>query len=98
MFVKKLKYKEWNCSLVKEHYAYGGRVVLFLNDAENGEPIATCTTNVPKEPLAVDEVFIKNYSENEGMLDFLVNAGVVKDTGRRIKSGYVEIPVCKLLV
>jgi len=49
-----------------------------------------------KLPLAPGEILIKDYSENEGMLDALVAAGVVSDTGRRIQSEYAVIPVAKL--
>ena len=98
MFLEKLKYKEWNCLLKKSHYQDNGRVALFLIDAEDGEPISTCTVNLPDEPLGDGEVFIKDYSENEGMAEFLVREGVVERTDRVVQSGYVRIPVCKLLV
>lgn len=36
---------------------------------------------------------IKNYSENEGMVDFLTQNGFGKLTGQKIDSGYVSMPV-----
>lgn len=66
-------------------------------DADDGEPVSTCTVNID-EFLSSKEVVIKNYSENEGMLDFLIKEGIVKDTGKRVQLGYVEAPIVTLLV
>jgi hypothetical protein len=96
--IKKVRYKEWDCLLNRSAYENGGRIALFLIDAEDGEPVSTCTVNLPAEPLGIGEVFIKDYSENEGMAEFLVKEGVVELTGRVVVSGYVKIPVGRLLV
>src|SRR5690606_10426483 len=76
---------------------YGNdRPALQLIDAEDGSPIATATVNLPDLPAGPNQVFIKDYSENEGMLAALVAEGVVKPTGQTVRSGYVEVPVCEL--
>ena len=67
---------------------------LTLVDAEDGLPFATCT--VPFSDLEKDEVAVKDYSENEGMLEFLVKNHIVQAPHRFIASGFVKIPVCKL--
>lgn len=95
--LKKVKYKEWNCLLQRGHYG-NGRVALCLIDADDGEPVATCTVNLPDEPLDDGEVFIKDYAENLGMTQFLVKEGVVQLTGRTVRLPYESIPVCKLLI
>ena len=78
---------------------YGnGRVKLRLRDRDDGEPVATATINVPEEPLAENEVIIKDYSENDGMLAALLDAGVVEPTGRVCVSGMVQAPICTLKV
>lgn len=101
---KQIKFKSWNCKLEKTQYRNGRtalELVAFENDEENeiyeGEPIATCTVNIPDIELEADEVCIKNYSENEGMLEILVNAGIVKPTGIYVETGFVSIPICKLM-
>jgi len=101
---KEIKFKNWNCKLVKNKYR-NGRTALELvaaeDDEENeifeGEPIANCTVNIHDIELNADEVCIKNYSENERMLETLVNAGIVKPTGINVETGFVSIPICKLL-
>lgn len=78
---------------------YGNhRPALSLVDPTTGEREATCTVNIPELELASDEILVKDYSENSGMLKALESAGVVKPTGRCVQSGYVQIPVCKLRV
>ena len=61
-------------------------------------PYAMATVNVPHAHLEEGEVLIKNYSENEGILEMLEKEGVVERTGRTVPSGFVDIPVCKLLI
>ena len=46
--------------------------------------------------LLTDEVGIKDYSENEGVLDFLVKNNIVHPPHRHAQSGFVIIPVCRL--
>jgi hypothetical protein len=46
--------------------------------------------------LDENEVAIKNYSENEGILDVLVAEGIVKSPHRYVNSGFVKIPICEL--
>jgi hypothetical protein len=63
---------------------------------EDGCPYATATVSLDAE-LEGDEVLIKNYSENAGMEEALLAAGViVGEPVREITSGFVSIPVYKL--
>ncbi|MGC8489206.1 MAG: hypothetical protein ACP5QO_13465 [Clostridia bacterium] len=73
-----------------------GRVAVQLVDEEG--PVATATVNLPEADLGSDEVCIKDYAENAGVLDLLVLMGVVAPTGRRIPTGFVDVPVARLLV
>jgi hypothetical protein len=41
---------------------------------------------------------IKDYSENEGMLEALEEAGIVKFAYKDVQVGFVTIPICKLLI
>lgn len=77
----------------------GGSTAIYLVDTADGDPVATATVNVEgvSENLPASQVLIKDYSENEGMLDALIRAGLVEDTGRRVPTGYVTVPVARLL-
>lgn len=83
--------------LDKQHYA-NGRVCLILMDDETGEQVACATVNLPEHDLQANEIIVKTWSENEGMLEFLVRNHIAGDTGRDISTGFVKARVCKLLV
>ncbi len=92
-----------DCKVNKQQYN-NGRTALELvaakddpeHDIMEGEPICTATVNVPTVALGVDEVIIKDYSENQGILDALLDAGIVETTGRYVESGWVRMPICVL--
>ena len=84
------------CRLQFSRYANGRLAIQLHND--RGEPFATATINVPTMPLAEDQVLIKDYGENEGLLMALEEAGVVRTTGVRCRLGYVQADVCHLLI
>ena len=90
-----IRFKSWTCNLVRRRYR-NGRTALQLVDAEDGEPVANATVNLPEVDLAEDEVLVKDCSENEGMLAALTAAGAVEPTGRVVVSGFVTVPVCRL--
>ena len=91
-----VKFKTWDCVVAFAMYG-NKRTAIQLFDAETHEPIATASVNLINEPMEADEIAIKDYSENEGMLDALVKAGVVSTPLRFVESGWVSIPVCHLL-
>lgn len=62
-----------------------------------GQSWVMATTNLPDEVLCIDEVIIKNYSENEGVVDALINAGVVGAVVRYAQDNRM-FPICKLLI
>ena len=59
------------------------------------EPWTTATVNI--NGLSGDEVAIKNYSENEGILDLLIGLGVIEPPHRRVASGFVMIDICNMI-
>jgi hypothetical protein len=91
-----IHFRQWECVIEKGRYG-NGRPALILNDAHSGEQVAVATVNLPDVAAGRNEVFIKDYSENEGMLKALVEAGVVAATGRMVRTGFAEIPRAVLL-
>jgi len=65
------------CLLTKDHYLENHRKQLALRIAKTGEPMAVCTVNIVDCDCPDDEVFIKGYSENIGMEQALIDAGVI---------------------
>lgn len=90
----KTNYSEYTVILSTGSYANGRKAIRIL-DAEDGSPVMTATVNVPDVQLEPDEVIIKNYSENEGCLPFLITNGVVSPAERWLGHG---MAVVKLLI
>jgi hypothetical protein len=80
-------------SLAFGKYANGHHRIEMI-DTTDGFPYATASVSVPG--LAQDEVGIKSYSENTGVLEFLVENNIVKQPHRFVESGYIIIPICKM--
>jgi len=79
--------------LSRKRYA-SGNIALELIDARDHYPYIMATVNV--EGLEANEVAIKNYSENEGILPVLIREGIVKPPHRHVHSGFVIIPICEI--
>ncbi len=87
------------CDYEVEQRTYAnGRPALVLVDLQEREDAAVATVNLPDVPLGPGEAFIKDYSENQGMLAALERAGIVQATGESVRTGFVEVPVVKILL
>jgi hypothetical protein len=92
--------RTFNVRLEKAEYNNSAICLQLLNDGgdEDGLPFAVCTVYIPHEQLDEDEVAVKDYSENEGMLQYLIKNKVVKLPHRYAKTGYVTVPICRILI
>ena len=92
---------------VKSKYT-NERVILWGGEYGNGSPAIFATT-LFGEPqftatVALDElpakgcVFLKGWSENEGIPESLVDNGIVELTGKIVPTGYCEAIEARLLV
>ena len=83
-------------SLRATYSKYGnGQNAILLNYASNGQSYAVASVAL-EQPLRPNEVAIKNYSENEGILEMLVSEKIVSEPHRFVSSGFVQIPICKM--
>jgi len=83
------------------HQYNNGRLAIELtcNDEGYEERWTVATINIPEIKLGENQVIIKNYSENEGVLDALIEAGIVSKPINFVQiSGFVHAPVCELEV
>lgn len=83
------------CLVIKGEYT-NHRPCIRLIDEATGEPVAMVTINAPEHTLSQDEVIVKDYSENRGVLTVLVKAGILTPTGRLVATGYEFSQVCKI--
>ena len=93
-----VRFMHWTCDVMIEKYRAGGTALQLVNaDKESHDhDIATASVWIPG--LKTGSIAIKDYSENEGMLDILIKAGIVAKPHAWTQSGFVKIPVCKLLI
>jgi hypothetical protein len=83
-------YPEWG------NYS-NGRTALELIGSEDKETVMVATVNIPDAQIEKDELIIKNYSENEGVLEALQKAGIIGPILRNVRTGFVTCPVVKRL-
>lgn len=86
-------YKKEQVFMDMQYYANGQSAITLLTIDGEVQAVATVAIDVR---LAEDEIAIKNYSENEGMLEFLQEVGIIKPPHRFVPSGYVNIPICRI--
>ena len=95
MFEPTVIFSGYTCDVQFSHY-HDNNLRISLVDLVDGSPVATATTNIEGVKLASDEVCIKDYSENTGMLMALQAAGIVESVVKIVQSGYVDVPVVQL--
>lgn len=89
-----MKFKQWDC-YIRTGYYVNGNTALQLFSRNDHEPIAVATINL-YEKLPQNQAYIKDYSENEGMLELLIEAGIVTRVIGFKNSGYITAPLCEL--
>jgi len=89
------------CTLETFKYGHGGNlgVQLFTDD---GEPYATVSVNMPRhtsEPLEEDEFYVKNWGENEGLIEQLVAQHIIEpvDPPKYGASGFISTMAYRLV-
>jgi len=86
----KFKWKNWTGTIQASSYRHDNSEA-WIFQTEDGEPIATLTVMLEDAgPPPPGCLYVKDWSENEGVLQALVEHGYVYDTGQRIPTGYVE--------
>lgn len=82
-------------------YADGTSALVFTDD-NTGEPVAKASVNmsamqVHDAALPDDHVFIKNYSENEGVIQTLLDGKIVELTGQTMVNRFVTVQAVKII-
>jgi Domain of unknown function (DUF4313) len=75
-------------------YSNGRVAIMYTGEIER----SSLTVNLPGQDLADGCVFVKDYDEvGTGILQAMVDAGLMERTGRTVRSGYVQIPEARLV-
>lgn len=84
-----------NCSIVKTKYTNNYNTALgILND--NNELELLLTANLEFQ-LPENKVLLKDYGENKGIVQELLEANIIKLTGVKYPSGFVELIEAEVL-
>jgi hypothetical protein len=95
--MKQFEFGGYTLSVKMTKYAGNGRRAIQLIDTADGELYCMATVNMPDVDLSDSEVAIKNWSENEGILQCLQVNGVIGPVKRRMPSGFVYVDIVDLL-
>jgi hypothetical protein len=88
--------KEYRCKFRTGKYSHGNRLAIQAVICEDNSPFAFLTVNLPDHPLAINEIFVKTWSENEEFAKACMATGLFEDTGERIPTGFVEAQVWRI--
>lgn len=92
--------KEYKLRVMKDTYANNGATAIvmkcWVDEMNDWDYFGVATVNIPG--VSNDKmVAIKDYSENEGVYDFLVNEGIVSKAVIWEPCGMTSVPVCEYL-
>lgn len=90
----KAKYVDEEVELTFGHYEDSSPAI--QGASLDGEPLFKATVMLDEKP-SEGCIFLKGWSENEGIPECLVKAGIVELTGRKVKTGFCEAIEAKLL-
>ena len=93
----KARYVDELCNVVIQRVC--GHLNLKLTDVD-GMPVARVSFFDPGVNLEENEILAKDWSENEGIVEALIEAGVLEDTGARVMYAYGQLlgRVCKVKI
>lgn len=94
---EKITYNNEKLKVAFSRYQSDDSIAMFLME-KHGQMYTKVTVCIPGTKLDKNnEVIIKTWTENEGLLKVLIDSGIVEDTGKKIPTGYVEATLCRLL-
>jgi len=82
------------CCLMFAYYGNGQTAIQLMD--QTGMPYGRATVALDNEVIGHDEVLIKDYSENEGMYQCLVEQGIVRPHAKVVAAGHAVVYRCEL--
>lgn len=74
-----------------------GRLAIEFVEVGSHQLLMRATINLPDLPLEEGEVFIKSWSENSGLLQWMIEEGIISSPIEEIPLEFVKAHKCKLL-
>jgi hypothetical protein len=103
-----INFQGYDCIVIKENYVSNNQVALSLiaantpnnisQDVFEGMPIVKASVCIPEIELPENQTLIKDFSENKGILDALIDADIVKDLSVEYTTGHCSVSLVEILV
>lgn len=90
--MRKMSYKQYKAVVVRSKYMNNDNLALMLIDEKDGSLITKITVNT-EEKLPEGFGYVKNYSENEGIMEVLQEEGLIKEVFGYKQMGWVTVPL-----
>lgn len=95
---KKVMFLGEECKVVMSRYADEMQRDAIMLFCPNGELMVVATVNIPEAMLQDGEVWIKTWSENSGIYEALVDAGIIGKAVGSYPCGHAKALRCHLLI
>ena len=90
--MRKMSYKQYKAVVIRSKYVNNDNLALMLIDEKDGSLITKITVNT-EEKLPEGFGYVKNYSENEGIMEVLQEEGLIKKVLSYKQMGWVTVPL-----
>ena len=94
----KITFNKFKCIIILDKYQPTNQNHMKLIDEADGLPVAIASTNIPDQYQASDEIFIKSWSENNGVRKALIDAEIIGPVIGYVPVGWVMASRHKLLI
>ena len=91
-----MKYFKGDVVVVADKY-HDGTTALMLRSYKDGEPIAKATVNLGNMNIEPNIVYIKDYSENEGVLRTLLMGNIIETIGLTRPAGFEMVEAARII-
>lgn len=93
---KKLTFRNTPCTAHRGTYS-GGGLRIYITEDDTNSTLFTASLNMEDRRLKDNQIIIKNYGDNVGILEALRKAGIVGETIRTASVGLEEADIVELL-
>lgn len=92
----KIHFRGYDYKVIYSRYVNNQRISISLIDLISHEPYLVATVNLADEDLEYNEVAIKTWTENDGILKALIENDIVSPPHRQVPVGYTTAHICYL--
>jgi hypothetical protein len=91
-----IKFKDQTVNVINRSTRWGTEII--LADSVDRLDVCRATVRLSDAGLASDEAAIFDRNRNEGILKTLIDNKIISEPIRYVKSGLIDIPICKVLM